>query len=95
MIHISPWSACLGLMAGAQRLLPSGGILYLYGPFMQGGKHTAPSNVAFDQSLRSRNPAWGVRELEQVVAVAQAQNLTLLKTVAMPAHNLSVIFQAR
>jgi len=93
MIHIAPWSACLGLMAGAKRILPAGGILYLYGPFKQDGKHTAPSNAAFDQSLRSQNPQWGIRDLEQVVAVAQAQNLSLVKTVAMPANNLSVIFQ--
>lgn len=94
MIHIAPWSACLGLMAGAKRILPAGGILYLYGPFKQGGKHTASSNAAFDQSLRAQNQEWGIRDLEQVVAVAQAQHLSLVKTVAMPANNLSVIFQA-
>jgi hypothetical protein len=94
MIHIAPESACLGLMAGAKRILPSGGILYLYGPFKQGGKHTAPSNAAFDQSLRAQNPEWGIRDLDEVVAAAQAQHLSLVKTVAMPANNLSVIFQA-
>lgn len=94
MIHIAPWTACLGLMAGAGRILPTGGILYLYGPFKQGGNHTAPSNAAFDQSLRLQNPEWGVRDLEDVVAVAQAQNLALVETIAMPANNLSVIFQA-
>jgi hypothetical protein len=93
MIHIAPWSACLGLMAGAKRILPTGGILYLYGPFKQ-GDNTAPSNTAFDQSLRSQNPEWGVRDLDQVVAVAQAENLSLVKTYAMPANNLSVVFQA-
>ena len=92
MIHISPWESCLGLMAGAGRLLPAGGKLYLYGPFRQGGKHTAPSNEAFDESLRSQNPAWGVRNLEDVVAVAKQHHLTLQETVAMPANNLSVIF---
>lgn len=94
MIHIAPWSACLGLMAGARRILPLGGILYLYGPFKQGGKHTALSNAEFDQSLRVQNPEWGVRDLDEVVAVAQAQQLSLVKTYAMPANNLSVIFQA-
>ncbi|NEQ25045.1 MAG: DUF938 domain-containing protein [Microcoleus sp. SIO2G3] len=94
MIHISPWSACLGLMAGARRILPPNGILYLYGPFKQGGKHTAPSNASFDESLRAHNPEWGVRDLDEVVAVAQAQNLSLIKTYTMPANNLSVIFQA-
>jgi SAM-dependent methyltransferase len=94
MIHIAPWSACLGLMAGARRILPPGGILYLYGPFKQQGQHTAPSNAAFDQSLRAQDPAWGVRDLEAVVAAAQAQDLAWVKTVAMPANNLSVIFRA-
>jgi hypothetical protein len=93
MIHISPWSACLGLMAGAGRILPPGGILYLYGPYKQGGEHTAPSNVAFDDSLRSQNPEWGVRNLEDVVAAAKEQNLHLQKIYQMPANNLSVVFQ--
>lgn len=93
MIHIAPWAACLGLMAGARRILPLGGILYLYGPFKQGGKHTAPSNAAFDESLRVQNPQWGIRDLEEVVAVAQSESFSLVKTVAMPANNLSVIFQ--
>lgn len=95
MIHISPWSACLGLMAGANRILPSGGILYLYGPYQQNGQHTAPSNVSFDESLRASNPAWGVRHLEEVIAVAAAENLNLLEVIPMPANNLSVIFQHR
>ncbi|MCP2730206.1 DUF938 domain-containing protein [Limnofasciculus baicalensis] len=93
MIHISPFSACLGLMAGARRILPKGGILYLYGPFKINGKHTAPSNEAFDESLRMQNPEWGVRNLDEVVAVAGDQNLSLIKTVTMPANNLSAIFQ--
>jgi hypothetical protein len=93
MIHIAPWSACLGLMAGAQRVLPRAGILYLYGPFQQGGRHTAPSNATFDDSLRAQNPEWGVRNLEEVVAVAERHGLFLLKTWAMPANNLSVVFQ--
>ncbi len=93
MIHIAPWSACLGLMAGAGRILPPGGILYLYGPYKQNGEHTAASNAAFDQSLRTQDPEWGVRDLEAVVEAAQAQNLALLKTVEMPANNLSVVFQ--
>jgi hypothetical protein len=93
MIHISPWETCLGLMAGAKRLLPTGGILYLYGSYKQGGRHTAPSNASFDQSLRSQNPDWGVRDSEEVVAAAAAQSLILLETVPMPANNLSVVFQ--
>lgn len=95
MIHIAPWAACLGLMAGAERLLPAAGILYLYGPFKQNGQHTAPSNATFDASLQARNPEWGVRDLEAVIAIAQQHQLSLLKTVDMPANNLSVIFQRR
>jgi hypothetical protein len=94
MIHIAPWSACLGLMAGAGRILPPGGVLYLYGPFRQGGQHTAPSNAAFDASLQAQNPQWGVRNLEAVVAAAAAQGLALVETVTMPANNLSVVFAA-
>jgi Protein of unknown function (DUF938) len=94
MIHIAPWSACLGLMAGAGRILPAGGILYLYGPFKQNGQHTAMSNAAFDESLQMRNPEWGVRDLEAVVAAAEAENLSLRKIYPMPANNLSVVFQA-
>ena len=93
MIHIAPWSACLGLIAGASRILPTGGILYLYGPFKQGDKHTAPSNQAFDQSLQARNPDWGVRDLAQVEDVAQAKHFALVKTIPMPANNLSVVFK--
>lgn len=93
MIHISPWSACLGLMAGAGRILPPGGILYLYGPYKQNGQHTAPSNEAFDQSLQSQNPEWGVRNLEDVVKAAKAENLTMEKIYQMPANNLSLVFK--
>ncbi|MGB3494004.1 MAG: DUF938 domain-containing protein [Elainellaceae cyanobacterium] len=93
MIHISPWAASLGLFAGAGRILPEGGIVYLYGPYKQNGEHTAPSNAAFDQSLRSQNPEWGVRDLSDVVAAAQERHFSLMKTITMPANNLSVIFQ--
>ena len=92
MIHISPWSTCLGLMKGAGRLLPQGGVLYLYGPYKLGGEHTAPSNLAFDESLRLQNPEWGVRNLEDVVAAAQKEGLKFLEKVEMPANNLSVVF---
>ncbi|MGK7956153.1 MAG: DUF938 domain-containing protein [Crocosphaera sp.] len=93
MIHISPWEACLGLMEGANRILPSAGILYLYGPYKQRGKHTAPSNESFDQSLRSQNPEWGIRNLEDVIKVAEDKGLIFKEKVEMPANNLSVIFQ--
>jgi hypothetical protein len=93
MIHISPWSACLGLLAGASRILPSGGVLYLYGPYKQQGQHTAPSNAAFDQSLQAQDPAWGVRDLEAVVAAAEDRGLKLQDMFQMPANNLSVVFK--
>jgi SAM-dependent methyltransferase len=93
MIHISPWSASEGLMAGAARTLPAGGILYLYGPYKIDGRHTAPSNAAFDGTLRTQNIAWGIRDLANVAALAERHGLTLTETVAMPANNLSVIFR--
>jgi hypothetical protein len=93
MIHISPWGACLGLMALSDRILPQGGILYLYGPFKQNGEHTSPSNAAFDNSLRAQNPSWGVRDLDDVVEAAKARNLNLINTYQMPANNLSVVFK--
>lgn len=95
MIHISPWSACLKLMAGANRILPPGGILYLYGPYKQNGKHTAPSNQDFDTSLRLSNPEWGVRDLEEVVAIAELENFRLVEVIPMPANNLSLIFEKK
>lgn len=93
MIHIAPWRATTGLMAGAARLLSPRGLLYLYGPFIQADQPTALSNLAFDQSLKNRNPAWGIRRLDDVSHVAAQHGLVLEKTVAMPAHNLSVIWR--
>ena len=93
MIHIAPWTACLGLMSGASKILPEGGLLYLYGAYKQNGKHTATSNADFDASLRNQNPEWGVRDLEAVIDVAIAQNLVLQTVQPMPANNLSVIFR--
>jgi SAM-dependent methyltransferase len=93
MVHISPWAATLGLMSGAGRLLPPGGLLYLYGPYRVGGA-MAPSNADFDADLRRRDPAWGVRDLETVAAAAAAEGLELERTVEMPANNLSVLFRA-
>jgi SAM-dependent methyltransferase len=95
MIHIAPWQACLGLLDGAARLLKPGGVLFLYGPFALSGAHTAPSNAAFDQSLKTRDPRWGVRDLDDVAAEALARGLDLKDVVAMPANNLSVVFARR
>jgi len=92
MIHISPWAASEGLMAGAERILPAGGVLYLYGPYKIGGRHTAPSNEEFDAYLRSQNAAWGIRDLDEITALARRHNFALVETAQMPANNLSVIF---
>jgi hypothetical protein len=93
MIHISPWAATLGLMRGAGRLLASGGVLYLYGAYRREGRHTAPSNAAFDASLRRQNPDWGLRDLEVVIAEAEARGFALADVVEMPANNLSVVLR--
>jgi len=95
MIHISPWAATQGLVAGAGRLLPPGGRLFLYGPYIEAGVPTAPSNLAFDDSLKSRNPAWGLRDLADVEALAGASGLVLIERIAMPANNLVVVFEKR
>lgn len=94
MIHIAPWACCEGLVDGAARVLGEGGLLVLYGPFKRGGAHTAPSNEAFDASLRARDPRWGVRDLEEVTARAAQAGLSLREIVEMPANNLTVIFSA-
>jgi len=91
MIHIAPWAACVGLMAGAARTLPPGGVLYLYGPYKEGGAHTADSNLRFDIDLQTRDPSWGVRNLEDVVALAAGHGLRHVETVTMPANNRSLV----
>lgn len=95
MIHIAPWAACLGLLNGAAEVLPEGGLLYLYGPFAIGGRHTAESNARFDASLRAEDSNWGVRNLDDVAMEARMRGLHLVETVQMPANNLSVIFRKR
>jgi len=92
MIPISPWKAPLGLRTGAARILLPGAPLFIYGPFRQQGVPIAPSNEAFDLSLRSRNPEWGLRDLDEVTAVAEANGLALREVVQMPANNLSVTY---
>jgi SAM-dependent methyltransferase len=95
MIHISPWSAAQALFAGASRRLADGGVLYLYGPYKRGGAHTSPSNDAFDQQLRGRNPEWGVRDMEAVVALGASVGLVCDEPIAMPANNFSLVFRKR
>ncbi len=93
VIHISPWEATLGLMAGAGRLLAPGGKLITYGAYKRGGEHTAPSNESFDQWLKARDPRFGVRDLEVVETAASEQGLLLRETLAMPANNFMLIFE--
>lgn len=93
MIHIAPWAACEGLMRGAARHLAPHGRLVTYGPYLIDGVPTAPSNLAFDADLRARNPAWGVRRLEDVQAAAAAQGLKRRQWIPMPANNFIVVFE--
>ncbi len=93
MIHIAPWAACEGLVRGAAGALAEGGVLFLYGPYRITGAVFAPSNEAFDASLRARDPAWGVRSLDEVTALAEAAGLVREAVVAMPANNHSVVFR--
>jgi hypothetical protein len=93
MIHIAPWPACEGLMAGAGRILPPGAPLILYGPFRRTSVPTAPSNEAFDASLKDRDPAWGLRDLDVVTVLAADHGLRFDRLVEMPANNLSVIYR--
>jgi SAM-dependent methyltransferase len=93
MIHISPWAATEGLMAGAGRLLESGGVLFVYGPYLEDGVATASSNLAFDASLKSRDPAWGLRRREAVEALAVLNGLVPDRRIEMPANNLSLVFR--
>jgi SAM-dependent methyltransferase len=93
MAHISPWSATEALVRGAARILPPGGVLYLYGPYKRDGARTAPSNEDFDASLRARNPDWGVRDLEAVAALAAAHGFGEPTVERMPANNFSLVFR--
>ncbi|MGL4961800.1 MAG: DUF938 domain-containing protein [Inquilinus sp.] len=93
MIHISPWAATEGLMRGAASVLPPGAPLYLYGPYRRAGVATAPSNEAFDRDLRQRDPAWGLRALEDVAILAATAGFSAPAVTDMPANNLSIVFR--
>jgi len=95
MVHISPWEATEGLMRGAGRIFSACQPLYLYGPYFRTGHRIEPSNAAFDESLKSRDPRWGLRLLDDVIACARSEGLEFEKAVEMPANNLSVIFRAQ
>ncbi|MBK1697010.1 DUF938 domain-containing protein [Rhodovibrio salinarum] len=92
LIHIAPWAAAAGLFAGAAGILPQGAPLVLYGPFKRNGAHTSDSNARFDASLRASDPSWGVRDLEDVDALAAANGFARQEVVEMPANNLTVAY---
>jgi hypothetical protein len=93
VIHIAPWRVAEGLFAGAGCYLQIGGRLFLYGPFKRGGKHTAPSNAAFDKSLREQNAEWGVRDIDDLQKLGASAGLKLVESVEMPANNLTLVFE--
>lgn len=93
MVHISPWRSALGLLDGAGRLLPEGGPLILYGPWLADGAPTAPSNLEFDADLRSRDPSWGLRRVEEFEAAAAIRGLRLVETRPMPANNMMLLLR--
>lgn len=95
MIHIAPWAATLGLIAGAGRVLTQGGLLFLYGPFREGGVHTTASNAAFDADLRARDPSWGVRDLDEIATLGEQHGFMPPERIVMPANNLSVVLRRR
>lgn len=92
MVHIAPWAATLGLLTGAGRLLRVGGLFCLYGPFLHNGVHNAPSNAAFDASLKERNPSWGLRDITELEGLAGASGLQLGEIIEMPANNRLLVF---
>ena len=93
MVHISPWACALGLLDGAARMLSPGGSLVLYGPWLKDDIETAPSNLAFDEDLRRRDPEWGLRRAEDFAAEAERRGLHLVETRSMPANNLMLLFR--
>jgi len=95
MVHISPWQSTEGLMQGAGKVLPARAPLILYGPYRRAGHSLEPSNAAFDESLKARDPRWGLRLLEDVAGCAATSGLDLSRVIEMPAKNLTVIFRKR
>jgi SAM-dependent methyltransferase len=95
LIHIAPWDVARGLLAGAGRILAPDGLLFLYGPFREAGIHTGSGNASFDAQLQAQNPEWGIRNLDDVAALAAEHGLPACERIAMPANNLSVVFRRR
>lgn len=92
VIHIAPWAVAEGLVCGAAKALAPGASLILYGPFREGGRHTTDSNASFDAGLRAENPDWGVRDLDEVAALAAAAGFGPARITRMPSNNLLVGF---
>lgn len=90
--HISPWQVSENLLTGAARFLDTDGRLFVYGPFMTEGQFSAPSNAAFDASLRAQSADWGVRDVGALADLAHTAGLVLTDTIAMPANNLVLVF---
>jgi len=93
VVHVSPWAATLALFDGVREVLPSEGVLFLYGPYRRGGRHTAPSNEKFDADLRAHNPEWGLRDIDELAEVADRVGFALAEIVDMPANNFSLVFR--
>lgn len=93
MVHISPWTSALGLLAGAARVLPAGGPLILYGPWLEGSAPPVQSNLDFDSDLKRRNPQWGLRKVEDFAAVGRERGFSLIETRPMPANNLMLLLR--
>jgi len=93
VVHVSPWAATLALFDGVREVLPREGVLFLYGPYRRGGRHTAPSNEKFDADLRAHNPEWGLRDIGELAEVADRAGFALAEIVDMPANNFSLVFR--
>jgi SAM-dependent methyltransferase len=93
VVHVSPWPATLALFDMARQVLPPEGVLFLYGPYRRGGRHTVPSNEKFDADLRAHDPEWGLRDVDEVSEIGDRAEFTLAEIVDMPANNFSVIFR--
>jgi SAM-dependent methyltransferase len=93
VVHVSPWAATLALFDGVREVLPPEGVLFLYGPYRRGGRHTAPSNEKFDADLRAHNPEWGLRDIDELAEVAARVGFALAEIVDMPANNFSLVFR--
>ena len=95
MIHIAPWQACLGFFSLASRLSKSTSFVYMYGPYKKQGQHTSYSNEVFDSNLRAQSSTWGVRDMEEVISVAESNGFYIHQIEPMPANNYSLVFYSK